>query len=83
MRSRDTGAYSNNDAAVRRSAYGFPAACHCYDTQKIIFNECFGRVTIIKTIHYRILECTRIVHVFWNLEFRRKHLKNRIDAIDA
>ena len=41
----------------------------------ITFYECFGRVTIFKTIHYRILECTRIVHVFWNVEFRNKHFE--------
>ena len=38
----------------------------------ITFYECFGRVTIVKTIYYHILECTRILHVFWNVEFRRK-----------
>ena len=43
--------------------------------KKIIFYECFGRVTIVKTIHYRILECTRVVHVFWNVEFRNKNFE--------
>ena len=45
-------------------------ALDCYDTKTITFYECFGCVTIVKTIYYYILECTRIVHVFCNVEFR-------------
>ena len=41
----------------------------------ITFYECFGCVTIVKTIHYCILECACIVHVFWNVEFGRKFWK--------
>ena len=40
------------------------------------FYECFCCVTIDKTIHYRILECTRIAHVLWNVEFQNKHFEN-------
>ena len=40
-----------------------------------IIYDFFGCVTIIKTIHYRILECTRILHVFWNVELRYKHFE--------
>ena len=51
---------------------------------KITFYGCFGRVSIVKNINYRILECTRIVHVFWNVEFLNKHFeKPRIYAIYA
>ena len=41
----------------------------------ITFWLCFGRVTIFKTIHSRILERTRIVTVFWNVEFRRERFR--------
>ena len=47
----------------------------CCNTQNNYINECFGCVTIVKTIHYRILECTRILHVFWNVELRYKHFE--------
>ena len=41
----------------------------------ITFYECFGRITIFKTINYRILKCIRILHVFWNDEFQNKHFE--------
>ena len=41
----------------------------------ITFYDFFVRVTIFKTIHYRILECTRIVQVFWNVELRSNHFE--------
>ena len=47
----------------------------CCNTQNNYIYECFGCVTIVKTIHYRILECTRILHVFWNFELRYKHFE--------
>ena len=37
----------------------------CVTIQKKVY-EYFGHVTMIKTIHYRILECTHILHIFWN-----------------
>ena len=40
----------------------------------ITFYDFFGSVIIVKTIHYCIFECTHILHVFWNVEFRRKIL---------
>ena len=43
--------------------------------KKFKIYECFGRVTIVKTIHYRILECTRFEHVFLNIEFQSKHFE--------
>ena len=39
------------------------------------FYEYLGHVTIVKTIHYLILECTFIVHIFSNVEFRNKHFE--------
>ena len=50
----------------------------------IDFYEYFGCVTIVKTIHYRILECTCIVQVSGNFEFTNKHFEtNCINLIDA
>ena len=40
----------------------------------IKFYDYFGCVTIVKNIHYGILEYTRIVHVFSNVELWNKHL---------
>ena len=58
-----------NNLVVRNGIWSHSCDTHLTIHKTNTFYECFGRVKIVKNIHYHILEFTRIVHVFWNIEF--------------